>query len=456
MGAAVRAAAPILNNHDEVTMKLPRLLNALHSFLRQRRETLCFDDIPDPRKPQGVRWELPTLLNAALLGMLVLARSLRAAESFSDDMARSCRRFGIDRRVPDSTLGDALSRLDPEPLRKHLHKQVRAEHRRKALVPTVVPIGAVSFDGKENGRFDERVHPACQEQTGPDGKPQFAYRVLNATLISAAAAVCIDQVPIAANTNEMGTFQSAVDALLGAYGRSDLIELIMNDAGMTSEANARYVDGKHLAYVQAIKGNQPELLAEARRVFAALSATHEPEVQTSWESDSSRGRICRQLYRSAEMAGWGQWSHLRQVWMIRVLKHPGFARGEERLGPIQILEERLYATNLVWGRLRGEQIERLVRAHWRIENNLHGTLDIHWKEDSGLWVRRGNGLPVCGLLRAMAYNLLSLLRAVHLRSDDSRMARWQQLRDWMRDTLLWMPSLNNPIRSAQEIAAVTP
>jgi hypothetical protein len=437
-------------------MNLRRLLSRIHSFLAQRREALAFADIPDPRDPRGVRWSLPTLLCTAVFGLLTVARSLRAAEKLSADLAGAARRLGIDRRVPDSTLGDALSRIDPHPLRDHLHAQVRAEHRRKALLPTVVPIGAVSLDGKENGRFDERVHPACQEQTGPDGKPPFAYRVLNATLISAAAAVCIDQMPIAADTNEMATYPSAVEALLHAYGRSDLIELIFCDAGMTSEENARFTHDKQRAYVMAIKGNQPEREREARRVFAALTATEAPEVETPWEVDSSRGRIRRQLFRSAQMAGWGLWSHLRQVWMVRVLKHPGVFDGQERHGPAQVLEERLYGTNLVWGRLRGPDIERLVRAHWRCENNLHGTMDLQWKEDRGLWVRRGNGLPVCGLLRALAYNLLSLLRAVHLRSAAARAATWQQLRDWMRDTLLWMPSLNPPPNPAGEVVPGTP
>ena len=437
-------------------MNLRRVLSHIHSFLAQRREALDFSDIPDPRDPRGLRWSLPTLLCTAVFGLLTVARSLRATEQLSADLAGARRRFGIDRRVPDSTLGDALSRIDPLPLRDPLHALVRAEHRRKALLPTVVPIGAVSIDGKENGRFDERFHPACQEQTGPDGKPQFAFRVLNSTLISAAAALCIDQVPIAADTNEMGTYMPVVDALLNAYGRSDLIELVMSDSGMTSEKNARYTNDKQLAYVMAIKGNQPELLREARRVFAALTTREAPEVETPWEVDSSRSLICRQLFRSVEMAGWGSWSHLRQVWMVRVLKHPGFVDGKERLGPIQILEERLYATNLVWGRLSGSDIERLVRAHWRCENNLHGTLDLQWKEDHGLWVRRGNGLPVCGLLRALSYNLLSLLRAVHLRSTAARAKSWRQIRDWMRDTLLWMPSLNQLPIPAREVAAATP
>jgi hypothetical protein len=94
-------------------------------------------------------------------------------------------------------------------------------------------------------------------------------------------------------------------------------------------------------------------------------------------------------------------------------------------------------TNLPWGRLDGEQLLALDRAHWRIENNLHGTLDIQWEEDQGRWVRRGRGFPVTGLLRVLAYNLLELLRAVHLRSAEARAAAWTQLRDWVRDALVW-------------------
>ncbi len=52
-------------------------------------------------------------------------------------------------------------------------------------------------------------------------------------------------------------------------------------------------------------------------------------------------------------------------------------------------------------------------------------------------VRRGHGLPVSALLRVLAYNLLELLRAVHLRSEEARAAAWVQLRDWVRDALVW-------------------
>lgn len=427
-------------------MKLRRRIQTLQTFLHQRREALRFDDIPDPRDARGVRWSLPTLLSAAMWGMLLLGRSLRGAEALSEDLSSS-RRLRIARRVPDSTLGDTLARLDPAALRAHLHEHIRAEQRRKALAPTVLPIGVVSIDGKEIARTEAQWHPDCQEQTGADGRPQFALRVLNASLISAAAPVCIDQMPVPAATNEMASFQPFLTSLLAAYGRSDMIEVVATDSGSTSEANARFVDERQLGYVMALKGNQPDLEREARRVMAARTQ-EAPDFETPWRSDSSRGVICQQIFRTVEMAGWGTWSHLRQVWLVRTLGRPPFGAQ----GPARLVEERLYLTNLVVGRLRAEHCLALVRAHWRIENELHGRLDIEWQEDSGRWVRRGNGLLVCALLRALAFNLLALLRAVHLRSEGAREVTWRTLRDWLRDALL-QPALQE---AALEVATATP
>jgi hypothetical protein len=103
--------------------------------------------------------------------------------------------------------------------------------------------------------------------------------------------------------------------------------------------------------------------------------------------------------------------------------------------------------------LGGDGILALVRAHWRIENNCFGRLDIEWQEDHGHWVHRGNGLPVVSLLRVIAYNLLEMLHAVHLRSEAARESAWQQLRDWVRDALIW-PIGTAP--DALEAAPVTP
>ncbi len=428
-------------------MKLRQRIRAVQTYLRQRGEALSFEDIRDPRSARGQRWSVGALLSTAVFSLMTMARSLRGAERLSEDLVTAQRKRGITRRVPDSTLGDFLAVLDPQGLRRHLHRQVLAEHRRKALEPTVVPIRAISIDGKTVATLAEEANKDCQKQSPEGQDPYWLYRVARATLVSSSAALCIDQEAIPAETNDMGVFAKFFARLEKTYRRADLYELVSTDAGFTSEANARQVDEAGKAYMMAIKGNQPELHKEAQRVMWNTAKSCLPEAEMDWESDSSRGWIKRQLWRTSEMAGWGTWSHLRQVWLVRVLVRAN------REAPERVLEERFYATNLPTGRLSGDAILRLVRAHWRIENNCFGRLDIEWQEDHGRWVHRGNGLPVVSLLRIIAYNLLEMLHAVHLRSKTARKAAWQQLRDWVRDALVWsaegMPDL-------PEVCATTP
>jgi hypothetical protein len=53
----------------------------------------------------------------------------------------------------------------------------------------------------------------------------------------------------------------------------------------------------------------------------------------------------------------------------------------------------------------------------------------------------------------LAYNLLSLLRAVHLRSPDARHAAWEQLRDRVRDALIWHHLREDPPPGAASVPA---
>lgn len=422
-------------------MNLPRRTKTIQTFLKQRGDSLRFDAVRDPRRRRGRRWSAQALLSTAVLSLMMLSRSLRGAERLSKDLAQTQRHRGIGRRVPDSTLGDFLSRGSPAPLRRHLFAQVLAEHRRKALEPTVLPLRAIAVDGKNAATLTAEVNPDCQKQSPEGQEPYWLYRVVNATLISSTAAVCIDQMPIPADTNDMGVFPAFFADLMATYGRANLFEVVTTDAGFTSEANARLVDDAGKGYWMALKGNQPELEQEAKRVLGAKAKAEAPEAQTAWEPDSSRGWIRRQLWRTDELAQWGRWSHLRQVVLLRVLVRDG-KDGAER-----VLEDRFYVTNLVRGRLGAAGMLALVRAHWRIENDLHGSLDIQWQEDHGRWVRRKNGLPVSCLLRVLAYNLLALLRAVHLRSDEAHAAAWLELRDWVRDALISRAFSRDPLEA---------
>ena len=144
-----------------------------------------------------------------------------------------------------------------------------AEHRRKALEPEVVPIRAISIDGKTVATLSEEANKDCQKQNPEGHSPYWLYRVARATLISSTAALCIDQEAIPAETNDMGVFASLFGKLEKTYRRTNLYEFVSTDAGFTSEANARQVDSAGKAYMMAIKGNQPELHQEAARPLHA-------------------------------------------------------------------------------------------------------------------------------------------------------------------------------------------
>ena len=54
----------------------------------------------------------------------------------------------LPRRTPDTTLRTTLIRLDPDEVRKMLHRQVLWGHKRKQLGPVGLPFGVVAIDGK--------------------------------------------------------------------------------------------------------------------------------------------------------------------------------------------------------------------------------------------------------------------------------------------------------------------
>ncbi|MBI4641987.1 MAG: hypothetical protein HY731_14955, partial [Candidatus Tectomicrobia bacterium] len=143
---------------------------------------------------------------------------------------------------------------------------------------------------------------------------------LRSTLTSAVAKPCIAHMPLPVGTNDMGACREFVDQLHTWYGRSQLFELLDFDSGFCSLENANHVNELGYGYIFALKDNQPELLAEAKRGLLPWAQQATFEAETPWELRNGNW-IRRRLYRSTEMAGWpttvGTWDHLRQVWLVR-------------------------------------------------------------------------------------------------------------------------------------------
>jgi len=406
-------------------------LKRIGRFVRHHADqaTYRFDDVPDPRDPRGVRWSLAEQLRAVWMAFLVGASTIREIESMTEDLATARRRDGRPDRLPDSTLEYVLPDIEWQALRGKLVIQVHAMERAKALAPTGLPFGLLVVDGKALGSYDNDAAGVGQKHQRDDGTPYWLVRVLRAVLVTALTKPCIDQQPIAAATNDMGAFPAFFEGLMADYGRSELFEAISADAGFTSLANATLIHEANKGYVLGLKENQPELLAEARHVLGPMANRVAPEAETPWERHKGT-RIRRQLWRTTEMAGWGDWSHLRQVVLVRqTTEDPSGNKAP-------VIEDRYFVTNLTHGRIDGGHWLTLVRMHWGIENNCFGTLDLRWLEDDKLCCRQGNAPLVLGLLRVMAYNLLGWMRGRHLRSDANRTMTWRELFNRVRMALV--------------------
>jgi len=174
----------------------------------------------------------------------------------------------------------------------------------------------------------------------------------------------------------------------------------------------------------------------------------EPECTTPWETvqgcQSRRKRSRTDQLRDWETEG-GPWPHLRQVWLVvqeeRVqMGKTKRGRWGTRFRPVwsapQVVEARSCLSNLLWRYLTPQQILRVVRGHWGIENGAHWTFDMEWwQEDAAPWCRKNEALIVLALLRAMALNLLRWLKDRHLRNSVVKTRGWKELFEWVKEVM---------------------
>ncbi len=390
--------------------------------LHRNLPAAAWRDVTDPRDPRGLRYGLAELLQILTLGMCTGALTLRDVENLAKDIV-GVRRFGI-KGCPSDTALDTLTRdVNPDEVRPVIHRQVRKMHRSKQLC--VLPISLVAIDGKALGSDKTQKHPQAQLQHH-HGQESYTLRALRAVHTGSELKPIIDQMIIPADAGEANTFIPFMGDLLDAYGRSDLIECVSVDAGFTSRENMHWLNEQGIGFIAALKGDQPTLFDEARRILGV----GQKEPWDGWEvvvEDVTGSRVTTRWFsRTRQMVGYHDWTCIRQVWRVR---QRTVQSGRESW------DDRYFLTNLPWGRLRPKQCLASVRAHWGIENDANWTMDAIWREDSRCWVRMGTAMELLGLLRILAFNLVRLLRHRVLKGPDGELLPFRRLLELMRIAL---------------------
>jgi hypothetical protein len=437
--------AGLQEKNGGVMMAQPRqLTRRIAGVLRSRLPETQLEKAPDPRHKQGQRWKkLGVLLKVVVVGLMAARKGLLETEALIAEMSLSMQRMlGIPRRVPDTTLRNTLIKLSPDDLRHCLHAQIKAAHRRKALEPLGLPFGIVAIDGKttalpdwEESRTEKKDWDEWNDEYAQQhvhSKSGISYRLMRTntcSLVSSRAKVCIDGVPIPAKTNEMGHFLATVKDLVEVYGRSQLFKMVSTDSGCCSEANGRaLVNDYHLDYLFQIKGDQPTLFEEAKRLLGRLGPGQASAKTVDVVGSTT---VTRRLYLTVELAGYLDWEHLQTT--LRVESETRTIETDE----IVEQEDRYFISSLASERLSCSQWLLSVRSHWAVENQCHHTWDTAFEEDKKPWIEsHPKGMVAVLILRRLAYNMLTLYRSVTQRSEERRLTPWKDLMRWVYNTLI--------------------
>ena len=216
-------------------------------------------------------------------------------------------------------------------------------------------------------------------------------------------------------TDEKSNEITAIPQLLDIIDLEDAIVTI-DAAGCQKTIAAQIVRGKG-DFVLALKGNQGKLLDDVRLLmdchiqddFASCPVSRYVEVEQGHGRLESRSYY--QITAPTYLHGRSEWKGLKTIGAaVRVYEENGVEKSDTRY----------YVSSL---RRNGKRFANAVRNHWAIENTLHWSLDMTYREDESR-VRNRTFADNLSWLRRMTLSLIKQHPGKQSNIMKRRMAGW--------------------------------
>ena len=328
-----------------------------------------FSQIDDPRSDINKLHRLDDILLIGIIAVICAADTWKDIETYAkakEDFLRSF--LDLPNGIPsDDTFNRVFSRLDPEQFEQCFIDWVLS------LVELtdgeVIPIDGKTLRGaKANGKKSP-IH-----------------------MVSAWASnnnMVLGQVKVSEKSNEI----TAIPKLLELIAIKGCVVTI--DAMGCQENIAKAIVKQEANYILAVKENQKQLYQNIEDEFKFNKA-----IQTHIHQDLGHGRIetrkCSVINTFEFIENQDKWSNLKGIVKIESLRE--FKNSDK---PNETAT-RYYITSL---EVNAEELQKMIRLHWGIENKLHWCLDVAFSEDASR-KRTGNAAQNFSVLSKIALNLL--------------------------------------------------
>lgn len=340
--------------------------------------------LADPRRAQGRRHDLPTLLTLAILALCCGQESYQAMEEWSinyQEMLKTHVGF-LGGHTPDaSTFHRVFAKLD------------------KSLFEGVVGKWLSAVVSTERG-----------EGIALDGKSLHG---TSFHLVSAFSHVARGVL------FEMGTETKGKELVVGPEVLKHLSikdRVVTGDALFAQRALCEQIGAGAGGYVFRVKGNQAKLEQDLRLYFqdvpfGASLQTHKTVDRWKGQKEVREVRVCS----DQQLLSYLNWPGLTHVWQQkRTVTRKETTTTEVSVG-IASLPQEIQQPDLA------EQIAGYIRGHWGIENRLHRMRDVVFHEDKAT-IRKGAAPQIMAATKNIVLSLFHRATVRNFRSAQRRFA----------------------------------
>ena len=344
--------------------------------------------INDPRRRWGnLRHKLVDMLVIALCGVIIGEDEFEVIEEWALEREDWLRGFlELPNGIPDKdTFRRLFERIEPQALLRNLNAW---------LNPVSEPGGReVNVEGK------------TMRGSGKAGEHE-ALHIVSAWV--GEQDVVLGQLATDEKSNEITAIPQVLELI---DIRGDVVTI---DAMGCQTAIAEQIRKREADYILAVKENQPTLYQDIRDYFEYLeqgSGRHEPVEHWNSSLEKDHGRIER---RSVSTVTNLDWLEGKKAWkdLAAIIRY----RTSRTVGEETAITDQYYISSTA---ASAETFGRLIRGHWSIENRLHWSLDVLFREDA-CQVRKGRAPENLNVLRKIA---LARLRATVVEKKRSSIKR---------------------------------